>query len=231
MAVGAAVAGVGLGLAGLGESRKARKASQAATTLSIEQQKETTAEEIRRQEYTHKRDISSIEAEIAASGLSSTEDGLRGGKRTITSIDPVISTMESEIADIDAKVNAYEFTYSDGGKTLIKLAIDRGNKLKELESLKEQQTGELDAPWNPEGGIFSEYLIESERVHLSEISWMRKTGLSTVASIAATGESARLAARQAEISSYAQITQSAANWWQAVQPPATTTTTQQTATV
>ena len=225
----AGVAAVGMGLVGLSEADKAKKEAGKATALSIKQQKQVTEEEIRRQEYTHMRDISSIEAEIAASGISSVGEGLRGAeKRTETSVDSGISVLEAEVADLKSQVESYEFTFRDRGETLQKIAIELEPKLEELERLKSQQSSELSMSWNPKGGIFAEYLSERERVHFSEIAWMRKTGLSAVASISAEGQSAQARARAMQITSIGQITTGAANWWERSQPPVSTTTTQQT---
>ena len=228
MATGIAIAGVVLGGASYSQGRKAAKTAAGATALSAEQQKQVTAEEIRRQEYTHARDISSIEAEIAGMGISSTGEGLRG-ERAATPYDARIAELEGDvIPSIKEESEAWEFTWDSGMTRLSDIAGRSEKSAEELEDLKYKQSREKGAPWSPEGGMFSEYLMEKERVHISEIAWMKKTGLSAVASIAAEGQSAQAAARQIQISGLSQIASSAANWWDSSQPPANTTTTQQT---
>lgn len=242
----AAAAGIFTAVVGISQAQSAKKAARRQTALAAEQQKATTDEEIRRQKYTHRRNISSIEAEIAAGGLSSTGKGLRGGKRTTTSVD-------QEIIDLQAQMDEQTNIFGDQATAMYGIStrltsddpdedydsasdirerqersVEYQNSKERLESLKKQQTEELALPWNPEGGIFAEYLGERESVHISEIEWMRRTGLSSVASIMAQGQSAASAA-QAQSNMYlAKGISSAANWWESTQTPETTTTTVQT---
>jgi len=243
MAVGAFTAVVGFAGA-----RSAKRSARAATALSAAQQRQTTDETIRRQEYTHERDISDIEAEIAASGMSSTGAGLRGGeKRTTSSFDTEISNLEAEMEGQTSAFGAGFGLSSSFGRsddddddddddedsaTRVREAQERSIEYQDnadkLESLKIQRQQELDLPWNPEGGMFSEYLTERGRVQISEIEWMRRTGLSNLASIYAEGQSAQAAARAAGTGYLTKLVGAAANWWESSQEPTNTTTTAQT---
>jgi len=222
MATGVAIVGA---VVSYSQSRKAGTEARRATALSIEQQEQVTAEEIRRQEYTFERDISSIEAEVAGMGISATGEGLRG-TRTITPYDSRIAELEGEI--LPATRN--ELSDWDGGSVvrLDEIAKDIKSESEELEDLKYKQSREKVAPWNPDSGIFSEYLMERERVHVSEIAWMKKTGLSAVASISAEGRSAQIQTRAMQTAAIGQLAKAGANWWESAQPPVTTTTTLQT---
>ncbi len=237
MATGAAIAGIGIGLAGMGQARKAARSAQEARDLQAKQLQQQTEEEIRRKEYTHGRDISSIEAEIAASGISATGVGLRAiEKRTTTTVDSEFNSLTSEKAEIQTQLDEDRESFERldveedyrPNTELTKRLEENAEQLKQVEY---QRSKELEIPWNEYGGIFSEYLSERERVHISEVSWMKATGLSSVKSALIEGDAAIQAARAAGTRATGQVIQSAANWWQASQPPATTTTTQQTATV
>lgn len=230
MAVGAAIAGVGLGLKGAKEARRGRQQAAAAGAKAEAQQRETTEEEIRRQEYTHKRDIASIEAEIAAGGISDV-GALRQPKKTKSTFDKSIATAKSEIAGLHKKIAAEEKRVDDeelgwvskGGIRSMESEIDK--KYESLEAMQAARKGELAVPWEGKTGIFGQYLAEKERVHLSEIDWMRKTGLSGVESIRARTQSALSAARSQETAAFSKIVSSGAAWYQASQPPPATTTT------
>ena len=239
MATGAAIAGVGLGIMGARSAKRASGEAAEARDLSAKQIRQTTDEEIRRKEYTYGRDISSIEAEIAAAGISATGEGLRGGEaRTVTSVDDEFNRLTSQVAELqkkrDDEVAAIE---ADEDSDFMSRGLARrfgtGKEIEEtsekLTAVTEQRDAEISSSWNVDGGIFAEYLSERERVHFSEISWMKKTGLSSVRASMAEGSAAVRAAEAQRTRSYGQIIQSGANWWQASQPPATTTTTQQAA--
>ena len=219
-------------------SKRAGRQAREATALSVKQQEQTVAEEIRRQQYTHRRDISSIEAEVAGAGISSTGKGLRvDEKRTTTSVDAKYDEALDFYNQVEAEYerNKAEFEsdvdYSTGGGQYSpdrRLTSDRIMASERLEDLKRQRDYELDLPWNPEGGIFSTYLTEREKVHFEEIAWMRKTGLTSVASITAEGQSAQAQARAMQVGYATSLISSAADWWEQSQTPANTTTTQQT---
>lgn len=233
MATGAAIVGSIGALAGMSSANRARKDAQAATALNAKQLQQTTDEEIRRQQYTHKRDIASIEAEIAGIGVSSTGAGLRAGGRTTTSVDADVSSIEGEIAAIKKEAEderakkaatSYDGEIKDEPMFTAALTAKLEEKNDKLEALKKQQQAELDIPWNEDGGIFAEYLSERERVNISEIAWMETTGLSSVKSTLAEGRMASSAA-SAKATQYAfQAASYGAEWWAASQPPQTTTT-------
>ena len=219
-------------------SKRAGKQAAAATALTVKQQQQTTDEEIRRQQYAHTRDISSIEAEIAGAGISSTGEGLRSKeKRTTTSVDAKYNEAVAFADRVESQYNAekeeYESDsdYNTGGSQYNpsrRLAGDRITSAERVEELKRQRDYELDVQWNPDGGIFSTYLAERDKVNFEEINWMRKTGLSTVASTRAEGQSVQSAARAMQTQYITQLASSAANWWASSQTPTNTTTTQQT---
>jgi len=146
----AGVVSVGLALYGASESGKAKKEAGRATALSIEQQRQITAEEIRRQEYTFKRDISSIEAEVAASGLTDPQQ-LRKVYTQTTQYDAEITRLEPlALAEREELINKGDVGGAFGS-VLASVAVPVDSLQSKLLELKEKREFEIAIPWEKEG--------------------------------------------------------------------------------
>ena len=229
MAVGAAIGGLVLGVAGYGQSRKAAREAREARDINAAQIKATTTEEIRRKKYGFQRDISSIEAEIAAGGVKDVGTLRGAGRNTTTTVDADVNRVQSRVDELqkqyDDEKAAFESDSGTGASFTSSMSKDIYNINEELRSLKEQQKSELDSPWSAKTGIFGQYLSERANVFYSEIAWMRKTGLSNVKASNVEGNAAINAAKAQSTQYLSQVVRSGANWWSASQSSKTTTPT------
>jgi len=203
---------VGVAIAGMVQSQRASRQAKRATAQGVEAQRLTSEEEIRRKKYAHKRDISDIEAEMAGMGI---EDPSLRREGTDTRFDTEISSLEKTIAEKE------QFNKELSGKGYYATRANRygntrfksiGEDTSKLAELKERRKTEV-IPWDTkQGGMFAKYLAEKEKVHYDEINWMKKTGLSQVASIQTKGKSAQLQAQSQMVSSFGKLG-TAAGWW------------------
>lgn len=240
MAIGAAIVGMVQGARAAKEAKRGRAAASLAGATAEEQQKATTAEEIRRQKYAFKSDTASIEAAIAAGGISDptalrkTADEMSTGYET--EIDTASASLSDKKAALEArwgKEDKARAEYRGGWET--SSSRERGKirseaRKREMEELvateegkiagvKEKHQAELDQPWSKKGGIFSTYLRERQDVHAKEVGWMEKTGLSAAKLIQANTQSAIRTARGQEMQAYGSMVSSfstlgnKAGWW------------------
>lgn len=237
MAIGAAIVGVVQGARAAKEAKRGRQAAALAGVTAEEQKKATTAEEIRRQKYTFERDTASIEAAMAAGGLS--DPKLRKDAGTPTGYEGELATAKSELATF--KKAGLTGVLKEGGIKPVESNIDTGGwgsnrrdfmrgamlKSRELTDEKEGKIAELQlkhdtemaTPWSKEGGMFAQYMRERQDVQEKEIQWMERTGLSAVKSIQANTQSAIRTARGQEMQAYGDMASSfatmgqKAGWW------------------
>lgn len=206
-------AAAGFGVVSLIQGRKASKAASAATAKSEEQQRELSAEERRRKQYAHTREMAQMRAELAGSGLAETAGPANLMQKTKKNAGaaapaggglirsrkmgmfmrnvlpgrggrPGLFGISGAIAGIAKQVPQYEYTPVEGG------------------------------------GTFSQYFAEKERVHQEEMAWMKRTGLSGIESTRLQGKAAQYTARADAIRGAGQIATGVYDWWKS-RPPST----------
>lgn len=196
--------GAGVAVGGLILGNKARGKAEDAAAKSEEQQREMSAEERRRKSYQHRREMASMAAELAASGLAETSGSLYKSKeqldaekaavRPVGRTSPMMKvvtpfTMNREETVLDRLLKVSKATQPYSGKV---------NKI---------------TPYNENGGTFAQYFAEKDRVHRREIEWMRRTGLSGIESTRLEGQAAKYTATADMLQNAGKVATEFYDWW------------------